>query len=115
MTTDFMQQIVRQLAAEHGFHLSGISPVLESEASPGGSGRTVPEIAYLEQWIGEGGAGEMEYLKRRNADGELLRSSIRVPFPWARSVIVCAVNYNSAQPRSIDPVSPDQSGPSESP
>lgn len=106
-----MQQIVRQLAAEHGFHLSGISPVLESEASPTGPGRTVPEIAYLEQWIDEGRAGEMEYLKRRNQDGELLRSSIRVPFPWARSVIVCAVNYNSAQPRSIDPISHEDNGP----
>jgi epoxyqueuosine reductase len=28
---------------------------------------------------------------------------VSVPFPWARSAIVCFTNYNSAQPRSIEP------------
>jgi epoxyqueuosine reductase len=36
-------------------------------------------------------------------DGRLLRSRIGVPFPWARSAVVCWANYNSRQPRSIDP------------
>ena len=51
----------------------------------------------------------MEYLKRRNEDNELLRNSVQTAFPWARSVIVCAVNYNAEAPRSIDPA-PSDSG-----
>lgn len=49
----------------------------------------------------------MEYLQRRDAAGAYLRSSLRIPFPWARSVIVCAVNYNAAQPVSTEPAPPD--------
>jgi epoxyqueuosine reductase len=48
----------------------------------------------------------MDYLKRRNHAGQLLRSSVRIAVPWARSVIVCAANYNSAHPRSVDPGPP---------
>ena len=54
-------------------------------------------------WIEAGRAGEMEYLKRRDAEGVLLRSDVRVAIPWARSVIICAINYNAAPQRSIDP------------
>ena len=50
----------------------------------------------------------MEYLKRRDEAGRLLRSSLRIALPWARSVIVCAANYNSAAPKSIDPAQPEQ-------
>jgi epoxyqueuosine reductase len=54
----------------------------------------------------------MEFLKRRDASGRLLRSSVQVPFPWVRSVVVCAVNYNSDQPYSIDsePTAPTEKG-----
>ncbi len=45
----------------------------------------------------------MEYLKRRDEAGALLRSGVQVAMPWARSVIVCAFNYNAAAPRSIEP------------
>ena len=45
----------------------------------------------------------MDYLKRRDDAGHLVRSSVRLALPWARSVIVCAANYNSAEPRSTDP------------
>jgi epoxyqueuosine reductase len=47
----------------------------------------------------------MEYLKRRDSDNRLLRSSLRIAVPWARSVIVCAANYNADAPRSTDPAS----------
>jgi epoxyqueuosine reductase len=53
-------------------------------------------------WIDAGRAGEMEYLKRRDEQGVLLRSGVRIAMPWARSVVVCALNYNAAAPRSID-------------
>ena len=59
---------------------------------------TFPELATFSEWVADGRAGEMEYLKRRDAAGRLLRSSVQVPFPWVRSVVVCAVNYNSDQP-----------------
>ena len=53
-------------------------------------------------WVEAGHAGEMEYLKRRDEDGILFRSGVQVAIPWARSVIVCAINYNAAAPRSVD-------------
>ncbi len=110
MTKPSLQQIVRQSAWNYGFHLGGIAPVnlaasSENEHTP--EEKNFPELSYFSQWIDEGRAGEMEYLKRRDADGRFLRSSVSVPFPWARSVIVCAVNYNSEQPYSIDSTAMD--------
>lgn len=58
----------------------------------------------FEGWIDAGRAGEMDYLKRRDTEGLLLRSAVQVPMPWARSVIVCALNYYAAGPLSIDAV-----------
>ncbi|HEX4576352.1 MAG TPA: tRNA epoxyqueuosine(34) reductase QueG [Edaphobacter sp.] len=48
----------------------------------------------------------MEYLKRRDEQGVLLRSGVQVAMPWARSVIVCALNYNASGPLSIDTAPP---------
>lgn len=109
MSPSSLQQIVQQRARAAGFHLSGVAPAdLQAalatdpkrvqDAQPGSSS----ELEFLEAWIAEGRAGEMEYLKRRDPDGKLLRSSVQVPFPWVRSVIVCGVNYNSDQKYSID-------------
>jgi epoxyqueuosine reductase len=95
-------ELVRTAAQEIGFHLAGIAPVP-------GKDDNFPELRAFSQWVDEGRAGEMEYLKRRDESGELLRSSLQVPFPWARSVIVCAVNYN-ARPHSDSPPTPDNSG-----
>jgi epoxyqueuosine reductase len=60
------------------------------------------ELQYFPEWIARGHAGEMEYLKRRTESGELRRANIHAALPWARSVIVCAANYASDAPRSID-------------
>lgn len=95
-----LPQTVSDLARNLGFHLAGIAPISDE--------RTFPELSYFPQWVAEGRAGEMEYLKRRGTDGNFLRSSAHVPFPWARSVIVCAVNYNSDQPYSIDLPIPEE-------
>lgn len=102
MTETSLQQRVLRSAENHGFHLAGIAPVPSMESTDGDADPFMPELSYFSQWVEEGRAGEMEYLKRRDVEGRFLRSSIRVPFPWARSVIVCAVNYNSDQPYSID-------------
>lgn len=114
LTTSF-QQIVQQCARDVGFHLSGVAPA-DLHASVPTVRKMAPtlqareresELSHLDTWIAEGRAGEMEYLKRRDAEGRLLRSSAQIPFPWVRSVIVCAVNYNSDQPYSIDLQSAD--------
>lgn len=87
---------VERLANALGFHMAGITPVPEP-----GSAEEFSELAAFSQWLDEGRAGAMDYLQRKDAAGKYLRSSLRVPFPWARSVIVCAVNYNTAQPYSL--------------
>jgi epoxyqueuosine reductase len=118
MPVPSLQQIVQQCGKDAGFHMCGVAPadLREPAATHAESGsethihQDFSELSYLDTWIAEGRAGDMEYLKRRSADGQLLRSSVQVPFPWVRSVIVCAVNYNSDQPYSIDwrPVSPTE-------
>jgi epoxyqueuosine reductase len=60
------------------------------------------ELDFFPEWIAEGRAGEMNYLSTRNEAGELKRSRLANVAPWARSVVVCAINYNSAQPYSIE-------------
>jgi len=63
------------------------------------------DAARFEEWIGQGNAGSMQYLERKTEDGQLVRARVANPFPWARSAIVCFANYDSAEPRSIEPVS----------
>jgi epoxyqueuosine reductase len=45
------------------------------------------------EWVGAGRAGTMHYLKRTAEDGQLLRERVGVPFPWARSALVCFASY----------------------
>jgi epoxyqueuosine reductase len=96
-------ELVTEAATGAGFAAAGICAVPEP-----GSAEDYEELKLVEPWIESGRAGEMEYLRRRDESGRLLRSSLRVALPWARSVIVCAATYNSSAPRSIDPSSPDQ-------
>jgi len=93
--TPELEAAVRAAAADAGFKLSGIAG---AEFDP-----AARENGRFAEWIEQGRAGEMEYLKRRDAAGELLRSSLRVAIPWAQSVVVCALNYASADPLSLDP------------
>jgi epoxyqueuosine reductase len=80
---------VTQAATEAGFDLVGVAPVDD-----------VPELAYFPRWIAEGHGGEMKYLEARDEQGRLKRASLAYAAPWARSVVVCAINYNTAQPLS---------------
>ena len=81
--------LVKRAARDAGFDLAGIAPV-----------RDFNELAYFPAWIDAGHAGEMKYLEARDDAGQLKRSSLGVAAPWARSVIVCAINYNTAYPYS---------------
>ena len=86
----------RALAA--GFDLAGMAAVPQPSSAPASE-----DDRRYAQWIDAGYAGEMDYLKRTDDAGEYLRGDLRRSMPWARSVIVCAVNYNAAAPTSIDP------------
>jgi epoxyqueuosine reductase len=97
----FREQLSKH-AREAGFDLAGIVSL------PLSTGPESPE-GYFEEWIAAGHAGEMEYLKRRDEDQRLVRSSLETAFPWARSIIVCAVNYNADAPYSTAPA-PEGSG-----
>jgi epoxyqueuosine reductase len=81
--------IAKRAAHLAGFDLCGIAPANDT-----------PEHAYFADWIAAGYAGEMKYLESRNGDTSLKRSSLGQTAPWARSVIVCAINYNTTQPYS---------------
>ena len=95
---------VATLAQSVGFSGAGIAPI----PPPGEEADSdYPELSYFEPWIERGRAGEMQYLKRRDDAGRLLRSALRIAVPWARSVVVCAANYNPEAPKSIDPAPPE--------
>ena len=80
---------VKSFARDAGFDLCGIAPVREFR-----------ETESFPAWIAAGHHGEMRYMESRDDAGELKRSSLSRVAPWARSVIVCALNYNTAYPYS---------------
>lgn len=81
MNTDSIQAKARSL----GFHLTGIAPIAAS-----------PEAHFYQEWLDKGYAGEMQYLEKQKQ----ARLDPRQLMPDIRSVIVCAVNYNSDRPRT---------------
>src|SRR5437764_282551 len=91
---------IKAFALEEGFDLCGIVSVDEDPA--------LPELEYFQEWIAEGRAGEMEYLKSCNEAGELKRAALRNAVPWVRSVVVCAINYNADQPYSTEVSDPER-------
>jgi len=87
-----VKQAALQAAAKCGFELAGFAPVHEDR---------LPEAAAFSEWVDAGYAGEMKYLEKRTESGELRRASAKYSAPWARSVLVCALNYNTARPYSV--------------
>jgi len=86
-------------AADAGFERLGVAPASHPQ---------LRELDYFSDWIDAGYAGEMEYLKSRNQSGEYKRRSLEQALPWARSVVVVALNYNPAAPKSTEPASRTQ-------
>jgi epoxyqueuosine reductase len=86
-----ISESVRQSARDAGFDLAGIAPAADSA-----------ELEHFPRWVEAGHAGEMKYLEARDEAGNLKRGSLRHTAPWARSVVVCAMNYNTAQPYSTE-------------
>ncbi len=64
-----------------------------------------PELDLAKDWLARGYAGEMKYLSdERRGDPQSV-------MPGLRSVIVCALNYNSSAPRSVDALQSSQAEP----
>jgi epoxyqueuosine reductase len=80
---------IKEAANAAGFDLAGIAPVVD-----------FAELESFTEWIAAGHAGEMKYLESSNQTGQLRRASLKSVFPWARSVVVCVINYNTAHPYS---------------
>jgi epoxyqueuosine reductase len=72
-------------ANELGFDLCGIAPM-----------EGLADAANLKEWLARGYAGQMQYMY------DPRRADIRQVLPEIRSVIVCALNYNTGTPASIE-------------
>jgi epoxyqueuosine reductase len=92
-----VKSIVKRAAVEAGFDLSGVASAIGAR-----------ELEYFPHWIAAGRAGEMKYMEARDEEGELKRASLARVAPWARSVIVCAINYNVDQPYSTEVKNPSR-------
>lgn len=94
--TSAMRRALQEKAQIAGFDLCGVAAVPE----PGSPEEQLQRERFL-QWAQQGFAGDMAWLLREDADGVPMRSSLHRAVPWARSVILCAVNYNADQPNSL--------------
>jgi epoxyqueuosine reductase len=74
---------IAERASELGFKMSGIVRA-----------DRFPELERSEEWLARGYAGEMKYLE------DARRGDPQKAMPGARSVIVCALNYNTEYPRT---------------
>jgi epoxyqueuosine reductase len=94
-----------------GFDLCGVVPIptalqgLENIQNDSFSEK-FEELGYLPEWLARGYAGEMNYLR------DSRRADPRLVLDGARSLIVVALNYNSALPYSTEvPVSSGDDAP----
>jgi epoxyqueuosine reductase len=78
-------ELARGLALGAGFQEAGLV-ALPYEAE-------TRDAERFREWVAAGRAGTMGYLERKAENGQLLRERTAVPFPWARSAIVCFASY----------------------
>jgi epoxyqueuosine reductase len=76
-----------------GFELCGVAPA-----------EKFPELQRFPEWLSRGYAGEMNYLS------DLRRLDPQSAMDSVRSLIVCALNYNTRLPYSTDAVAADANG-----
>ena len=85
--TESPAETVKKLAREAGFDIVGIAPVDRPE-----------HLDFFPGWVERGYAGEMGYL----ANQVDRRGDVRTAFPWARTLVVVGLQYDTARPYSID-------------
>ncbi|GJM15527.1 MAG: epoxyqueuosine reductase [Thermodesulfobacteriota bacterium] len=78
---------IKDKAMDLGFDLIGVSPI-----------DSFPENQFYKEWLNKGFSGEMKYLERNSEK----REDIQNILPGAKSVISCAMNYNTDYPYSIE-------------
>ena len=83
---------VRRWAQDAGFHEAGVVALPHAQEDR--------DASRYADWIDAGRAGTMRYLERRDETGRLVRERVAIPFPWARSAIVCFASYHCDQPLS---------------
>ncbi|HKD85765.1 MAG TPA: tRNA epoxyqueuosine(34) reductase QueG [Terriglobales bacterium] len=88
---------LKRLAVDAGLDAAGVAGVEQT-----------PEHQFFPEWIADGCAGEMKYLEARNDADQLKRASLGNAAPWARAVVVCALNYNTDHPYSTHAGAPTQ-------
>ncbi|WP_109488056.1 tRNA epoxyqueuosine(34) reductase QueG [Occallatibacter savannae] len=93
-STNLTREAAYALATGCGFTNAGLVPLPHAAESR--------DASRFTSWIQAGRAGSMRYLERVSETSELVRARVAVPFPWARSAIVCFASYNSAHPRSTE-------------
>jgi epoxyqueuosine reductase len=85
---------VRRWAQDAGFQEAGVVALPHANEDR--------DTARYAEWIDAGRAGSMRYLERRDEHGRLVRERVAIPFPWARSAIVCFASYHSDAPLSTE-------------
>ncbi len=93
MDTVKLTKSIREKALEIGFDLVGVAPV-----------GPFPEKQFYKEWLARGFAGEMKYMER---DPER-REDVKNLLPTAKSVISCAMNYNTDYPYSVEETDRDK-------
>src|SRR5215471_10498687 len=76
---------IAEAAQALGFDLCGVARAAQ-----------FPELQKMDDWLARGYAGEMKYLH------DPRRADLQAAMSGVRSVIVCAVNYNSPEPYSTE-------------
>jgi epoxyqueuosine reductase len=76
---------IAEAAQSLGFDLCGVAAASE-----------FPELEKMQDWLARGYAGEMKYLH------DPRRADLQATMSGVKSVIVCAINYNSPQPYSTE-------------
>ncbi len=79
------RELVIEQGRAVGFDKVGVAPATD-----------LPELARFPEWLERGYAGEMDYLKNPK------RRDVRELMPEARSVICCALAYDTPHPRSTE-------------
>jgi len=87
LTPRALAQRAKALALQAGFDLAGVA-----------AADAPRELAFFAEWVARGYAGTMAYLSSQ-ADR---RGDLRVAFPWARSVLSVALQYDTPHPYSTE-------------